>query len=652
MHSDVHGPAPLRLALMIFVVIAVGLMVLAWPTIRAAGFEGGDFAANSILIQDAKGLALFHGNYSRVGFNHPGPAILYVLMLGEVFFADLLGLVAPVGGQLAAVAIYNAAWMAVVFVMLARLFGGVTYGLVGLAAFVGASAHLIPTAFTGLWFPDLYYFPFAAFVAALAVAIRGDAWSLPSLAVSAGFLVNGHVSFVSTVGVMLATGLLANVALRLAGALPERHVWSAGFLRANLRRILLAGLLGAAFLVPLLIDTVINPPGQIPRYMNFASANAGAGMGASARFLLTYLGSATATAALALALLAISMAAARSGALAAGAPYALMAALAAATVATFVYASNGIDDLSYKYVALYYYTVPAFALATAAACLAALTAGRARLALGVAFGVLVLGVSLRQVAKPVPYVSFYSNPTVPQTYQELTALGPDLALDLDTTRNWDLVWSTVASLQAYAARRGEKPFCVARNWHILFTQAYRCTPEQLARSRRLLLTTAAPRLAGVTLLAEHGGVAFYEDAGLLLQLGTPLRIGDGPALPISFLHEGWSSVEIDFVWSSGPQATLAFRSETEPRRLVLDTAAFTPGRHVQRVEVTLNGTLIGTLVFEPGQGRVQHTLELPPGTGREHRLVMHIRTPLSPRAAGVSADPRALGVALYGLVLE
>jgi hypothetical protein len=53
-----------------------------------AGIELGDFAANSLLIQKAKSLSLFTGNYSCVGFNHPGPTILYVLTAGEVFFFD------------------------------------------------------------------------------------------------------------------------------------------------------------------------------------------------------------------------------------------------------------------------------------------------------------------------------------------------------------------------------------------------------------------------------------------------------------------------------------------------------------------------------------------------------------------------------------
>src|SRR5205814_995066 len=62
--------------------------------------EDGDAAANSILIARAKRLELLVGNYSRCGFNHPGPALLYVQAGGELLFHDLCGLVpSPYNGQ-------------------------------------------------------------------------------------------------------------------------------------------------------------------------------------------------------------------------------------------------------------------------------------------------------------------------------------------------------------------------------------------------------------------------------------------------------------------------------------------------------------------------------------------------------------------------
>ena len=48
-------------------------LTINWHVISSATYEGTDFAANSLLIQDAKALNLLVGNYSRIGFNHPGP---------------------------------------------------------------------------------------------------------------------------------------------------------------------------------------------------------------------------------------------------------------------------------------------------------------------------------------------------------------------------------------------------------------------------------------------------------------------------------------------------------------------------------------------------------------------------------------------------
>jgi len=41
-------------------------------------YEDVDAGANSILIQQAMHFTLLIGNYSREGFNHPGPAYMYV----------------------------------------------------------------------------------------------------------------------------------------------------------------------------------------------------------------------------------------------------------------------------------------------------------------------------------------------------------------------------------------------------------------------------------------------------------------------------------------------------------------------------------------------------------------------------------------------
>ena len=73
--------------------------------------ESGDSAANSILVRQAEHFTLLHGNYSREGYFHPGPAYIYILAAGQAFFHGLLHAVpTPWNGQLIAVAIGNSAW--------------------------------------------------------------------------------------------------------------------------------------------------------------------------------------------------------------------------------------------------------------------------------------------------------------------------------------------------------------------------------------------------------------------------------------------------------------------------------------------------------------------------------------------------------------
>src|SRR6202050_2381197 len=81
----------------VWVVPSVLLFVLLcarnWFLFTARLYEQGDSAANSILIAQAKHFTLLVGNYSREGFNHPGPAYMYVQAVGEYLFQNWLHVV-------------------------------------------------------------------------------------------------------------------------------------------------------------------------------------------------------------------------------------------------------------------------------------------------------------------------------------------------------------------------------------------------------------------------------------------------------------------------------------------------------------------------------------------------------------------------------
>src|SRR6266567_2474051 len=60
-----------------FVLVLTVLLIRNAFLFSTPEYEQADMGANSILIEQARRFTLLVGNYSREGFNHPGPAFLY-----------------------------------------------------------------------------------------------------------------------------------------------------------------------------------------------------------------------------------------------------------------------------------------------------------------------------------------------------------------------------------------------------------------------------------------------------------------------------------------------------------------------------------------------------------------------------------------------
>jgi hypothetical protein len=237
-----------RVAFLAFALIALALCVLTRHVIAQSIYESSDFAANSLLIQEAKHFRLLTGNYSRVDFHHPGPALLYILTAGEVLFHDWLAIASPIGGQLIATLIYSAAWLATLWFVMARLLADRTAATVAVLTFFAGCIWYDQEIFCCPWFPLLYCLPFVVFTASLALAVarREGLWIA---AFSCGILLNGHVSFFFICGVMLLC------------LMP--------FVRTTWRGLAGACLIGALFLSPLAILTVRDWPGPVAQYLAF-----------------------------------------------------------------------------------------------------------------------------------------------------------------------------------------------------------------------------------------------------------------------------------------------------------------------------------------------------------------------------------------------
>jgi hypothetical protein len=479
---------------LLFVLVACALIASQIGTILAVNHEVGDFAANSLLIQEAKRLHLAVGNYSRVGFNHPGPAILYVLAFGELVLHDWLHLVpSPLSGQVVAGCVYNAAWIVLIVALVRRSGAALVPALLFAAVAVLMIARSDHAIVNGIWFPHLYVLPYAAMLVAIARLAHGHADSLKALAVASGFLINGHVSFVPMLGVMLIVVLAVNLlASRDDRAL---RVLSIGWLRANRRALL--GIL-FLFFVPLIVATLRHWPGPVADYLRFGHDNKGNTLEQTVRYVSAYWGAGPSVACgLALLVLLLVDGGGAKGQGVGRTARALGAAFVAATVAVLFYVKVGVDNLDYNYIALFYYAVPALACALLALIVfQAGGAGAVKTTVAAVLTLWALGGIWHQAKQDPMYTVFYNRPDIPALYDALRALPGSgrIVLDLEQKdETWGEIWGHVLGLQAYAKRRHVDLVCVNAHWHISFTHAGRCTPEEVAHNRRYDVHQAGPR---------------------------------------------------------------------------------------------------------------------------------------------------------------
>jgi hypothetical protein len=663
-----RGPTRHWPNVLLFVLVAALLMYVQWMTnAHKALHELGDFSANGFLILDAKHLHLLYGNYSRIGVHHPGPAILYVLAFGEALFHDLLRVVpSPFSGQLMAVCLYSAAWIVLIFAMLRRIAGGVLPALMFTAVFTAALGFFEAPVYLGAWMPDLYILPFAAVLVAISRLAHGRTDMLRALAVSSGFVINGHVSFIPMLGVMLVAMLAANWAISRRD--PAMRILSPAFLVRHRRDILVAVGILLLFFVPLLILTVTEFPGPLYGYAKFGGTGKHNALRESLKFVGFFWtkGHAWAWGLLAAALLL-------SGVRAVDRPLlrdlrALGIAFLAASLALLVYAKFGIDHLALTYVGLFYYAVPALAAAlvllyawqalggsarATASATASASKGRA-LAAGL---VTVAGLvaTWQALHKPGYYDFLYDMPGIVQMHERLRALPGSgrIVLDLEQEGlDWDEIWGKVAALRLYGKRQGQDLYCVNEHWHLLFTNEGRCRPEELGTPRRFFVRNMSTPDAA-------RGDADIEGMGLLLyrhgRTDAPLaytRVGDSKDVFRAILGSGWSDLEADYVWSLGPVAEIRLPADpARGRTLRLDVGSFIPEDFFrQHLDVLVNGRPAGGWDFNHFEIRRQIRVDLGPDPGAAQHIVLRIAHPAAPADyPSWPVDGRKLGVSLYGM---
>lgn len=454
-----------------FLALAGALLVKNRHLFDVSIHEDGDFAANSIIIEDAKHFDLLVGNYSRQGFSHPGPEAFYLQGAGEGLLHDGLGLVpTPYNGQAIAVLLQNAMLVALALTLLYRA----TRSRVAVAA--GAAATLAfgsayGNVLTSTWMPYYYFPPFLLLLVATAALAAGDAMALPCVALAGGILVHGHVEFGLFVPVLAATGAVSFVRLHkgVRTALSARPManWSA------------LGILGL-FLLPMGLNLLFHWPGEFGDYIKYATSDK-SGHHSIRQGLDYVLGfwSRGDSPGLVTAMTIVVAAAALATALPRSPLRRLLLACIAeggvATLLMWFYAVRGIDDLSEKYLGFFYWAVPLLMILVAVtAAIALLSTNRRAMATGglVSLVVLVLAGRGTGLLNNTP-----GAPGLPAAVDNLARqrAGDGQVLVITLAHE---AWPDVVGVLVEADRRGVKACVDEPAWEFMMTRDFICTPVE------------------------------------------------------------------------------------------------------------------------------------------------------------------------------
>jgi hypothetical protein len=450
--------------------------------------EQADEALNSLLVNRAEHFQQLEGNYSRVGFHHPGPAFLYVLAAGQTFFHGILHAVpTPYNGQLLGSLLFVAVLIALAVTVIYRCVGSTLAAGVACGAIYLFAAHhsMLGVA----WFPFLYMAPYLLFLVTGAALAAGATRELPLFVLSAGFLAHGHVSFLMFVSVTTVAVGACWLMRHRTGLRAELNLHR----RATISSLILLAL----FALPVVLQIVLHYPGPWGKYLLYV--HNGNAVPRTARDVARFFGWYWShSAPLGLIVGAVVVA----GILMIGEhnPFYgyLYGLLALQSVLTVYYVARGVDLLAEvnRYVGFFYLTVPLLLIVTAAVQLTVrLTALRP----------LESTVALAAVAVVVLVLAALTSEPKDKNrnriaYQQLAA-----ALANDPARSGRVValdfrhdqWSNAAGL-GIAAERRRLPWCVRNpRWANMFTSRYICRSDEQQWTLVVVPTRDVPAAATV-----------------------------------------------------------------------------------------------------------------------------------------------------------
>jgi hypothetical protein len=479
--------------------------------------EGGDSGANSILVLRAKAFRQLVGNYSRIGFNHPGPAFLYVQASGEWLLHDLLHVVpSPWNGQALALLVLNAALLAGTLAILAAwLRSWAAIGLAG-AVLLGYAATAPDPVIAGTWMPLLYFPPFLLLLTAAASVAAGRLDDVWVLGVAGGLLIHGHAEFLFFVPAIAGTAMVVLIRRR------RRERAGDGLWRAHRRAwLLLAGVL-AVFTLPILVDLAVHWPGEFGKYLGYGSSTRAGGHApwASAGYVVRFWPGQHFVVRPFVAVGAWAAAIVLTRRLPPGpSRHYLSTALGIAGLATALfagYAQLGIDHLAESYIGFFSYTLPLLVITIVVLAAVDLLRARAprlatpRVVAAAAGTVLVAGLVSAAGSVRLETPRYDDVPALPAAMTVLSARAASRPVVLELRGDHPLPDPTALLV---AGERRDTRICVRDPWWTwIVTKELVCTAHEVATGQPALLSTPGDVPTGSTVLADFGVIVLSVPA--------------------------------------------------------------------------------------------------------------------------------------------
>jgi hypothetical protein len=481
-------------------------------------YEQGDAGANSILITQAKHFTLLIGSYSREGFNHPGPAYMYVQAFGEYLFLNALHVVPTAwNAHVLAVFVLDSAF----FALAVGIVYGWTRSLAGAAATFAVLlglAVVYPQVVNSDWMPYLYVPTYVVFLLAAGSVTAGRVSDLWIFALSGWFLINGHACFLLFVPAI-------TLAVLIAVAAGHWRAWRRSlrsFFTEQRKAWIPAAVISLVFAFPIVLNLILHWPGDFGDYLSYGKS--GGQLGLAGHYTAAQVTDYAlwywwphANAWLAPVLLLVAAVGVIAGFTRGPLRRFLVALLAfnvVSTAAFVLYTAVGIDDLFSRYIGYFYWSAPLImVLIIVVGAVEALRQRSGRVLRAAAPAVAALAAAAAFITLAVIPGTRTStgdiNESLPAAVAALAARSPGRTIALEVDH---MVWPQAIGFLDQAERTGVRA-CLVDPWYtFLVTRQFICTPAQMASSAGYwIYPPAAP--AGTHVILRFTGFSVARATG-------------------------------------------------------------------------------------------------------------------------------------------